>query len=187
MAVLGRVAIFTAGGAEALRDQSEGTDLTDRLARLGFDPYRSGPGSSIAAVAARPAEMLSVVAESLPGRLATVFLVGGWGPLGEPLPSLLGQSGILARAVILLLALAGGLLLVRGAHPNPRAVAWLMVLYVLAAVLPFLVLGKPLVRYRAPADPVFVLWAVAGAWACWRLAKRLTRPMSSTQLPIQET
>lgn len=178
--VLGRVALFTVGGAEALTVPVAEPDLTDRLAQLGVNPYARGIGGALAAVAARPAEVWSLLAEALPGRLGTLFLVGGWGPIAEPLPTLLGSAGIAVRALLWVLAGLGAVATLRAPDSGRRATGWLLLLVVAAVILPALLLGKPLVRYRAPADALVCVWAVAGlAWLA-ALARRAPATPSSS-------
>jgi hypothetical protein len=129
LATLGRVAVFTAGGAEALRDQTSGGD-------------------------------------SVFERAFTLFVVGGWVPLGEPLISNIGGLGtLLARLAEWVLAAAGGTWLVMRSCRATASVGWLLVAAAGAIVGPALLIGLPLVRYRVPADPIFIIWMVAGVQA----------------------
>ena len=129
LATLGRVAVFTAGGAEALRDQTSGGD-------------------------------------SLFERVITLFLVGGWVPLGEPPISNLGGLGtLLGRLAEWALAAVGGAWLAIRSGRATMAPGWLLVTAVGAIVAPALLIGLPLVRYRVPADPIFIIWMVAGVQA----------------------
>jgi hypothetical protein len=125
LATLGRVAVFTTGGAEALRDQT-------------------------------------AVGDSLVERAFTLFISGGWAPLGEPAISSLGGLGTLVGRLgqWLLVALGGAWLLTRRGRPG-----WLLVGAAAAIVGPALVIGLPLVRYRVPADPLFIIMMVAGVQA----------------------
>ena len=45
------------------------------------------------------------------------------------------------------------------------SVGWLLVAAAGAIVGPALLIGLPLVRYRVPADPIFIIWMVAGVQA----------------------
>jgi hypothetical protein len=173
--LLGRIAVFTVGGSEAFHGPDVAGDvLGPELAALGVDPYGAGSSQAVLAVLKQPEDVLSAVGRALPGRLATVFLVGGWGPVGEPLLHVLGPLGVLARAALWPLAVFGILWIARSRGPA-RRVGWLLVAVTVAVLLPFLFLGKPLIRYRVPLDPVFTIWMVAGAVALCARVRRLTR------------
>jgi Dolichyl-phosphate-mannose-protein mannosyltransferase len=89
-------------------------------------------------------------------RVFILFLTGGWAPLGEPLVSI--SNGV-PRLVEWVLAAIGGVWLLL---PRQRsAVTWLMLLASMAIVVPPLLIGLPLVRYRAAADPLFILYMAA--------------------------
>jgi len=123
LATLGNVAVFTAGGAEALRDQA-------------------------------------VHGDSLIERTLVMFLSGGWVPLGEPLISSFGGwPTLVARSAEWLLAVLGGVWLLK------TRVGWLLAAAAAAVIAPSLLVGLPLVRYRAAADPIFIIWMVAGVQA----------------------
>ena len=138
LATLGRVAVLTAGGAEALRDQTSRGD-------------------------------------SLLERAFTLFVVGGWVPLGEPPISNLGGLGtLLGRLAEWALAAVGGMWLVARSRRlglvaqrgrSTAAAGLLLVAAAGAVVAPALLVGLPLVRYRVPADPIFIIWMVAGVQA----------------------
>jgi hypothetical protein len=158
---LGHVALFSVGGTEAFHDHGAG-DLSQALAALGVDPYTgSGLATPLTAFLARPGDVALAVASGVPERLLFLFL-GGWAPLAEPMLSL-APAGITLAARILFWALVavGAFHLIRGRQP----VAVLVLMAALAIVVPPLVLGLPLVRYRVPADPIFLIWfAAALAW-----------------------
>ncbi|MBI4492134.1 MAG: glycosyltransferase family 39 protein [Chloroflexi bacterium] len=160
LAALGRVAVFTAGGPEAYQASSQGQGL----ASLGIDPYRTGPGLAALAALQQPWQVAEVLAREIPFRLAILFLVGGWAPLGEPLWQVLALAGLLPRAALWLLALLGAAWIARHPMPGPR-VGWLLLAATLAVLAPLVLLGAAIVRYRAPADPVLIIWMVAGATA----------------------
>jgi hypothetical protein len=126
---LGRLAVFTAGGAEALRDQTSHGDS--------------------------PVE-----------RVVTLFISGGWVPLGEPaISSIDGAVTLAGRSAEWILAGIGLCwLLLRTRGASVRSV-WLLVASVAATLGPALLIGLPLVRYRAVADPIFIIWMVAGTRA----------------------
>jgi hypothetical protein len=129
LATLGRVAVFTAGGAEALRDQA-------------------------------------VHGENLIERTVVMFLTGGWVPLGEPLISSFGGlPTLITRLAEWLLAGIGGVWLLLGRCQTTTRVGWLLAAAAAAVVAPSLLVGLPLVRYRAAADPIFITWMVAGVLA----------------------
>ena len=130
LATLGRVAVFTAGGAEAVRDQS-------------------------------------AHGEGLFERALTMFITGGWAPLGEPLISSLGPLPTLfGRLGEWLLAVVGGVwLLFVSRRRGVTRVGWLLAGGAAAVIGPSLLVGLPLVRYRAAADPIFIICMVAGALA----------------------
>jgi hypothetical protein len=93
---------------------------------------------------------------TLADRFITLFVTGGWAPLGEPLVST--SSGV-PRLVEWAVAAVGGIWLLL---PRQRSVVtWLMLLATLAIVVPPLLIGLPLVRYRAAADPLFIVWMAA--------------------------
>jgi hypothetical protein len=132
LATLGRVAVFTAGGAEALRDQTAGGG-------------------------------------SLLERAFALFVAGGWVPLGEPAISSLGGLGtLLGRLAEWVLVAVGGAWLVMRSCRATAAAGWLLVAATGAIVGPALLIGLPLVRYRVPADPIFIIWMVAGVQAVRR-------------------
>jgi hypothetical protein len=129
LATLGRVAVFTAGGAEALRDQ---TSAGDNLVERAF----------------------------------TLFVGGGWAPLGEPPISHLGGLGTLVgRLGEWVIAAVGGIWLLTRRGRSTGGSGWLVVGAAAALVAPALVIGLPLVRYRVPADPLFIIMMVAGVQA----------------------
>ena len=129
LATLGRVAVFTAGGAEALRDQASAGD-------------------------------------SLVERAFTLFIAGGWAPLGEPPISSLGGLGTLVgRLAEWVLAAVGGVWLLARRGRSAGGAGWLLVGGAAAIVAPALAVGLPLVRYRVPADPLFIIMMVAGVQA----------------------
>jgi len=129
LATLGRVAVLSAGGAEALRDQTSRGD-------------------------------------SLLERAFTLFIAGGWVPLGEPPISSLGGLGTLVgRLAEWAVAAVGGAWLIATGRRSTGAPGWLLVAAAGAIVGPALVIGLPLVRYRVPADPIFIIWKVAGVQA----------------------
>lgn len=101
----------------------------------------------------------SQAAVSLPVRVAVLFM-SGWAPLGEPLVTLLGPGSQWVRLGQWVLAALGAVWLVSSAQRRPGAL--LLGLAALAIVGPALVLGLPLVRYRAPADPLFIVAMVGG-------------------------
>jgi hypothetical protein len=151
---LGHVALFSVGGAEAFHDRG----LGQALSQLGIDPYAIGPGGAVLAGVRQPGAFVGAILEALPDRFITLFLTGGWAPIGEPVWQWLGGLGVLARACVWLLALVGlsRLLFVRQALET-----WLLLGVVLAVLVPTVLLGLPLIRYRAPADAVFLIWMVA--------------------------
>lgn len=97
---------------------------------------------------------------SLLDRSVTLFVTGGWPPLGEPL---LPGSAALRLAEWLFALIGGAWLACVRRTPN----TWLVLSAAAAMVIPPLLFGLPLVRYRAPADPLFIICMVAGAWALW--------------------
>lgn len=140
LSTLGRIAVFTAGGAEALRDQTVHGDV-------------------------------------LVDRILTMFITGGWAPLGEPLisspgalPTLLGRL-----AEWILAAIGAAWLLVGNWRRAKTRVGWLLVLAAAAVVGPSLLVGLPLVRYRAAADPLFIIFMIAGVIALWYARAQLNR------------
>jgi hypothetical protein len=106
--------------------------------------------------------------QGIAGRVLTLFLTGGWAPLGEPL--LAGSDGLtlLARLVEWALGLAGAMWLLAPTRRTPET--WLLAAVALAIVGPALLLGLPLVRYRAPADPLFIICMAAGVLCASRWA-----------------
>ncbi len=85
---------------------------------------------------------------SLADRVEILFLTGGWAPLGEPLlpPAF--------RLLFWSTAIVGAC---TGLRRQP-----LLLLAVAAILLPALTVGLPLVRYRSPADPLFLIAFVCG-------------------------
>ena len=115
----------------------------------------------------------SVQSSDLLDRILTLFVVGGWAPLGEPLISCCGDHGLL-RLVEWILATVGCIWVLGRGRVGPAA--YLLALVALAEVGPPLLIGLPLVRYRAPADPLFIIWMVAGLGVLWSVRpKRLAR------------
>ena len=91
-------------------------------------------------------------APSLAERLTTLFLVGGWAPIADPyLP-----QPLIHRLAFWLIALGGAVGLIRSPYSG------LLMAAAAAIILPALAIGLPLVRYRAPADPLFLIWFAAG-------------------------
>jgi len=93
-------------------------------------------------------------------RLSTMFLTGGWAPIGDPYATPTPASATLIRGAFVLLAVAGAVYL--GINTSASRT---LLLAVLAMTLPPLILGLPLVRYRAPADPLLLIWFTAGVQA----------------------
>jgi hypothetical protein len=100
-------------------------------------------------------------------RVSLLFLSGGWMPLGEPLLSASPQLALIMRPAFWLVSAIGAIALLR----RRRQLSTLLILLALAIVLPPLLVGLPLVRYRAPADALFVVWFVAGAYTCVRIRR----------------
>jgi hypothetical protein len=123
---------------------------------------------------------------SLPERVLTMFVSGGWVPLGEPIISDLGPGGLLVGLGEWLVAAIGCIWLLL---PRQRGrQAWLLVAAAAAIVGPPLLIGLPLVRYRAPADPLFIVWMVAGVQALFQLARERAearRLSSPSQAPAE--
>jgi hypothetical protein len=102
--------------------------------------------------AAEAQQDLASASITLVDRVATLFVTGGWAPLFEPLPN------VSLRTAFWIIASSGAVFLLRR---SPRRPAVLLVLAATAIVLPPLLVGLPVVRYRAPADPLFILFFVA--------------------------
>jgi hypothetical protein len=175
----GHVAVFTAGGEAAFHDQGFGT-LGQDLVTLGVDPYSSGLAPTLAALAAHPVEVLRVFAAAIPHRLAVLFVVGGWAPLFEPLMSATPATAIVLRSLVWLIVLLGLVSLVR----QRRRETTLLLLVAAAIVVPPLLLGLPLVRYRAPADPIFLIFFTAGLAALARVRQPRPRPGNYPALTV---
>ena len=168
LVVLGHVAVFTSRGSEAFY----ASPLGQELANLGIDPSQTGVLPALLAALQQPRELAGALARALPIWFSSTFLVGGWAPVGEPLLQLVGYVGVLVRVALWLVALLGLAWVAR--RPAPRLGAGgLLLAAVLATHVPFISLGGALVRYRAVADPIFIIWIVAGATA---LYARLRRP-----------
>jgi hypothetical protein len=111
-------------------------------------------------------------------RAATLLVTGGWALLGEPpLP-----PNAALRLGELLLAFVGALWLTR-TRPSPAL--WLVLAAIAAIVVPPLVVGLPLVRYRAPADPLLILLICAAAHAAWTLRPWRVRSLRWSASPSQ--
>jgi 4-amino-4-deoxy-L-arabinose transferase-like glycosyltransferase len=106
--------------------------------------------------------------QNLGERALTLFVTGGWAPLGDPIVAGWVGLTLLSRLAEWGFALAGVMWLLAPARRTPEA--WLLVAAALAVVGPALLLGLPLVRYRAPADPLFVICMVAGVLGACRAA-----------------
>jgi len=172
--VQGHVALLSVGGAAAFHDAHGVGQLGPDLAGLGVDPYARGVSSSLLAVAAQPVQVAAAMTAALPQRLTVLFISGGWAPIGEPLLSALPVGVTLAaRLAIVALAAYGALSLLY--QPTTRRVAILLVATTLAVLVPALVLGLPLVRYRAPADPLLLIFLTA-AFARVRLPSGRAAP-----------
>jgi hypothetical protein len=129
LAAVKRVAIFTAGGAEALRDRATG-------------------------------------GQNLLEQVFTLFVAGGWAPLGEPaISGLPGGLALAARGVEWVLAAIGIAWLLQTARTDSPRSKVLLVAVAASIVGPALIVGLPLVRYRAAADPIFIICMVAGVQA----------------------
>src|SRR5207237_8617572 len=74
------------------------------------------------------------------------------------------RRGLPGRALV---AVGGAGLVMRSCRAAAAA-GWLLVAAAGAIVGPALLIGVPLVRYRVPADPIFIIWMVAGVQAVRR-------------------
>jgi hypothetical protein len=106
--------------------------------------------------------------QNIAGRALTLFLTGGWAPLGDPLVAGSDALTLLARIIEWGLGLAGAIWLLAPTRRTPET--WLLAAVTLAMVGPALLLGLPLVRYRAPADPLFIICMAAGVLCASRAA-----------------
>ncbi|HEY3063216.1 MAG TPA: hypothetical protein VGL99_29930 [Chloroflexota bacterium] len=187
LAAFGSQAVFTAGGEAAFHDTGVG-HLAQDLVVQGVDPYHRGFGPSIVAAISNPLPVAAAVLSAVPERLNIQFLTGGWAPIAEPaLSATPAAIAIPVRALIWLLAALGLARLLR--DPATRAAATLLALTVLAIVLPPLVAGLPLVRYRAPADPIFLLFLTASLHQLsqqWPTTSRAPAPRSKLPRPSRE-
>ena len=100
---------------------------------------------------------------------------GKWVPgtrvagLGEPIISSLGPSGAFLRLTEWVVCMIGCVWLLLPRRRSQHA--WLLVAAALAIVGPPLLIGLPLVRYRASADPLFVVWIMAGGYTLYRAVR----------------
>ena len=100
------------------------------------------------------------------------------GAAGRPAGRQFGRPDAARPAGRVGLALGGVIWLLAPVRRTPET--WLLVAAALAVVGPALLLGLPLVRYRAPADPLFIICMVAGvlgacqaAWSATALRRGL--------------
>jgi len=159
LATLGPTSVLTAGGEAAYHDTGVG-HLARDLADIGIDPYHRGLSPSISAALTHPLPVGAAVLGAVPERLNVLFLAGGWAPIGEPLLSAApAPITVTTRAALYALSAVGLITLV--CRTRTRPVATLLALTAALIVLPPLILGLPLVRYRAPADPIFLVFVTA--------------------------
>lgn len=116
--------------------------------------------------------------QNVADRALTLFITGGWAPLGDPLVASSVGLTLLGRLAEWGCALGGVIWLLAPVRRTPAT--WLLVAAALAVVGPALLLGLPLVRYRAPADPLFIICMVGGvlgacqaAWSATALRRGL--------------
>jgi hypothetical protein len=149
--------------------------LRDLVAEGRVTTFTAGGADALAHSIAQDASILE--------RLAVMLAIGGWAPLGEPLVSALGGAAPWLRLGEIGLAAIGIFRLVSIAQTRP--VAWLILAAIAALLVPPLLIGLPLVRYRAAADPLLILAMAGGAATSWSVARGWvsglqTRPKSAT-------